>query len=173
MASIELGSLSEHFEEDEIAAIEAALEEADIPAVDVDEDAHSVILERDIDDDMFADFADRLDANDAACDLYLPAEVDYCLTAGGVVVGSAHALLTTLEELKDDLFEDEELSEEPEDEYIEEVDDEEVADRDPYSEAGASQALQLKDDSMRHLWKVLFKGANESIRSGFALMIRR
>jgi hypothetical protein len=173
MASVELGSLSEHFEEDEIAAIKSALVEAEVPAVEVDEDAHSVILERDLDDDMFADFVDRLDANDAACDLYLPAEFEDSLSVAGLVVGSAHALLTTLEELRDDLFEDDELTEEPDDEYYDEPDEGELADHDPYSEAGASQSLALKDESMRHMWKVLYKGAHESIRSGFALLIRR
>lgn len=173
MASVELGSLAEHFEDDEITAIKAALAEAEVAEVEVDEDAHSVILARDLDDDMFADFVDRLDANDAACDLYLPAEFDVSLNAAGMVVGSSHALLTTLEELRDDLFEDDELTEEPDDEYYEEPDEDEMAEHDPYSEAGANQSLGLKDESMRHMWRILFKGAHESIRSGFALLIRR
>ena len=102
MATLELGSLSEHLEVDQIKAVRKALAEVGAPPLPADDHADAIVLDREIDDDVLTDFFDRLDANDASAEVYLPIDFEDVLEVDGVRVGSLHALILVLESLKED-----------------------------------------------------------------------
>ncbi len=169
MATVELGSLSEHLDDEEVQAIRKALRRHDVTIEDTDHD--TVIVARDLDNDVVADFLDRLDAHEASADIYVPAEFDGVVKAGGYKVASAPALVHVLEEMKEEL-----LAEDDEDEDEDEVDEDEDADEDyeddeddEYESAGS---LKFKDDQLRGLWKVLFKAASEAADGGIVLFVK-
>ena len=76
MATLELASLSEHLENDQIKAVQRALAEVGSPTMSADDHAETIVLDRDLDDDVLVDFFDRLDANDASADVYLPIDFE-------------------------------------------------------------------------------------------------
>jgi hypothetical protein len=149
MASIEIGPLSHHLEDDEISAVEEVLAEAEIE-MDLDDEADSRLVEAKLDEDILADFMDQLDANDAACDIYLPGDFEEVFEVGEYRIGSAHALLIVLEEIRDEIFEEEEDEEEVEAEaeadeeygdFDEEDEDEEGSDR-RYGRGGGADSAR-------------------------------
>ncbi len=167
MATIELGPLTEHFEPSEVAAIAAALRAADHGTLELSDDAQAAVLERNLDDDLLADFRDQLEANDAACDIYLPLDFEDPVDAAGYVVGSAQALLMVLDEIKDDLFA--EVSDDEDTETADyDDDDERLADDDEDED----DPMELKDERLRGLWKLLHQGATQSLRDNLALIVR-
>jgi hypothetical protein len=167
MASVEIGPLANHLDDDEVKALQRGLSEHGLPELENVDDGESNVLDPDIDDDVLADFLDRLDANDAACDIYLPSEFEDVVEAAGKRVGSAHALMLALDGLKDDFFVEDEDDEEDED-YEEVEDDEEgghfVVDDEPSD-------IELKDEQLRSLWKLLYKGAKTCVSKGSCLFI--
>ena len=113
MASIEIGPLSQYLDDEELAVINRAFTEADI-GLDVDEEADLRLLEGKIDEDIFADFLDRLDAQGVGCDIYVPGDFEELIEAGGYTIGSAQALMLALDEMRDDLVSEESEEEEEE-----------------------------------------------------------
>ncbi|WP_428264075.1 hypothetical protein [Haliangium sp.] len=167
MAFIELGPLSTHLEDEEVGAITKALDDAEL-AVEFDDEADSRLVEGDIDEAIFADFIDRLDAQGAACDLYVPGDFEEVIEVGGYSVGSSHALMMALDELRDDLLEEEE--EEDDDEEYEEFDDDEDDNR--FMGSGSSEsANNIRASELRHLWKVLYKSARSCARDHVCLFV--
>lgn len=186
MATLELSILAEHFDDDEIAAIAAAVEEASSHGLDVAEEGESVILERDIDDDIFVDFQDRLDANDASADVYLPVDFEEILEIGDVRFGSAHALLIVLEALKEDFFveddqDDDDDEVEVEDDVVAAPDTDADAD-DGFDftdddEAGGffsddESPIEMKDEQLKHVWRAMYKGAQSSVRKALCMFVK-
>lgn len=174
MASIEIGPLSHHLDEEELKAADKAFAEADIE-LDLDEEADSRLVEVDIDEDLLADFMDQLDANDAACDVYVPSDFEDIIEVSGYRIGSAHALLLVLEEIRDDIFEseDEEEEAEDEDEDYGDYDEDEGEDESYGRGSGADASHQLKDEHMRALWKTVVKAAKTCVREGTCLFVHR
>ncbi|HTJ43104.1 MAG TPA: hypothetical protein VL463_13460 [Kofleriaceae bacterium] len=169
MATVELGSLGQHLEDEEVQAIRKALRKHDVTLEDNDHD--TVIVARDLDSDIVADFLDRLDAHEASADIYVPAEFDGVVKAGGYKVASAPQLVHVLEEMKEELLaEDDDEDEEPDDEdEDEDGDEEEEEEEDEYESSGS---LKFKDDQLRGLWKVLFKAASEAADNGSVLFVK-
>ena len=169
MATVELGSLSAHLDDEEVQAIRKALRKHDVTIEDSDHD--TVIVARDLDPDVVADFLDRLDAHEASADIYLPAEFDGVVKAGGYKVASAPALVHVLEEMKEEL-----LAEDDEDEDEDEGDDDEEDDEDyeeeEEDEYESSGSLRYKDDQLRGLWRVLMKAASEAAEHGSVLFVK-
>ena len=170
MATLELGTLSEHLENDQVKAVQRALAESGAPGLTVDEHAEAIVLDRDLDDDVLVDFFDRLDANDASADIYLPIDFEEVIDVDGMRVGSAHSLILVLESLKEDFFveEDEEEEEEEEEVDYEEEEDEEGGE---LFEADDDEP-EVKDDRLRHIWRVIHKGAKTSVRKNLCLFVR-
>jgi hypothetical protein len=170
MATLELGSLSEHLENDQIKAVQRVLSEAGAPALGPDEHAEATVLDRDLDDDVLVDFFDRLDANDASADVYLPVDFEEVLDVDGLRVGSLHALVLVLESLKEDFFVEEEADEEEEEEEedVDEEEDEEGADL----FEGDDDEPELKDERLRHIWRVMHKGAKTAAKKNLCLFVR-
>jgi hypothetical protein len=169
MATVELGSLSQHLEDEEVQLIKKALRKHDVTVVDGDHD--TVIVARDLDPDVVADFLDRLDAHEASADIYLPAEFDGVVKAGNYKVASAPQLVHVLEEMKEELL----AEEDEEDEADVDEDDDDDADLDEDDEEDeyeATGSLKFKDDQLRGLWKVLFKAASEAADNGSVLFVK-
>lgn len=169
MASIELCPLSTHFDDSDIDALEEALSEAGSTPLDIDEDADSQLLQKDVDDDMLAELFDRLSVNDAACDVYVPPDFEDAVEIDGTRVGSAHVLLLALQELSEELGGGNEDDEE--DEEYEEYDEEE--DEYPGSILGGDDddEFNLKEAELRRICKVLQQGARLCIKRGVAMFI--
>ncbi len=171
MATVELGSLSQHLEDDEVQAIRKALRKNDVVVEDGDHD--TVIIAKNLDPDIVADFLDRLDAHEASADIYVPAEFDGIVKAGKYKIGSAHALVHVLEEMKEELLaEDDDDEEEEADEDDEAEADDEVEADDVEDEYEATGSLRMKDDQLRALWRVLFKAAGKAADGGMVLFVK-
>ena len=171
MATLELGSLSEHLEVDQIKAVRKALAEVGAPPLPADDHADAVVLDREIDDDVLTDFFDRLDANDASAEVYLPIDFEEVLDVEGVRIGSLHALILVLESLKEDFFVEEDEDDEEEDEEEAELDDEEDEDAGDLFEDD-DEEVEVKDERLRHIWRVLHKGAKTGVRKNVCLFVR-
>jgi len=171
MAALEIGPLSNFFEHEEIAAIDSVhVEYAAAPHVDADDDSHMV--EDNLDEDALADFRDHLEANEAGAIVYLPTEFEDVFEAAGYKVGSSHALLVALANMRDDMgIDEDDVGEVGEDD---DEDDDEPADSlvagIGYEEDAS--AIDLKDEQMRHLWRCFYRGATASIERGLALVVK-
>ena len=171
MATLELSSLSEHLENDQVKSVQRALVESGAPPLGADDHAETIVLDRDLDDDVLVDFFDRLDANEASADIYLPIDFEDILEVDGLRVGSAHALILVLESLKEDFFVEEEKDEEEEEEDDDEADDDEEEDAAELFEADEDE-VELKDERLRHIWRVIHKGAKTSVKKNLCLFVR-
>lgn len=171
MATLELGTLSEHLENDQIKAVQRALAESGAPPLAGDDHAETIVLDRDLDDDVLVDFFDRLDANDASADIYLPIDFEEVIEVDGLRVGSAHALILVLESLKEDFFVDEEEEGEEEEEEEYEFDEDEDEEGGEVFESDDDEP-EVKDDRLRHIWRVMHKGAKTSVRKNLCLFVR-
>jgi hypothetical protein len=118
---------------------------------------------------VVADFLDRLDAHDVSADIYVPAEFDGVVKVGPLKVGSAHGLVTVLEEMKEELLADDE---DEEDEDDDDEDDDDLVDEDQEDDYEASGSLRAKDDQLRVLWRLLFKAAGEAADRGTVLFVK-
>ena len=170
MATIELSPLTEHFEKKDIKALQTQLAEAGSTAVEVDDDAEAVLLERAIDESLIADLFDRLDGAEV-CDVYVPPEFEGVLIVGSHRVGSAQGLLHALDELGEELeAEEDDEEEEQEEEYDEEDEEGELIEEVDEDE---DEALDLKNAQLRRVWKVLHTGAKTALKKGTCLFIHQ
>jgi len=168
MATLELGTLSEHLENDQIKAVQRALAEAGAPNLSGDDHAETIVLDRDLDDDVLVDFFDRLDAS---ADVYLPIDFEEVIDVDGIRVGSAHSLVLVLESLKEDFFVEEEEEEEAEEgEELEYEEDEDEEGGEQFE--GDDDEVEVKDDRLRHIWHLMHKGAKTSVRKNLCLFVR-
>jgi hypothetical protein len=170
MATVELGSLSQHLEDDEVSAILKALKRNDIEFTP--NDADTVIVAKNLDDDVVADFLDRLDAHEVSADMYLPIEFDGVVKAGQYRIGSAPHLVTILEEMKEELLADDDDEDEDEDDDDDEDEDDDYEDEDDDDDEDDSRAIGLKDEQMRGLWKLLFKAAGDAASGNNVLFVK-
>lgn len=170
MATLELSTLLDHFDQDEIDAVKAAIQEVSSASFDVAEEGESVVLERDIDSDIFVDFQDRLEANDASADIYLPVDFEDVIEVGEHRFGSSHALLIVLENIKEDFF----VEDEEEDEEVGDDEDEYGFDEDETDgfHADDESPIEMKDEQLRHIWRAMYKGAQSAVRKSLCLYVR-
>jgi hypothetical protein len=181
MATLELSNLADNFEDDDLDAVRRALAETGAAPLDIDDTAEPMILDHNVDDDVFVDFADRLEANDMNADVYLPVDFEDVIQVGDHRFASAHALILVLDSLREDFFleEDEETEATEATEATEE--DDEVAEEFGYGEEEEDSAalfgeddstMEVKDEQLRHVWKLLYRGARTAIQKGLCLMIK-
>ncbi len=169
MASVELCPLSEYLEPDEIKMVRRVLKDAGV-SLEENENSESAVIERNIDDDVFVDFVDRLEANEGAADIYLPSDFEVVLEAAEHKIGSVHALLSVLESLREDFFveEDEEEDEDEDEEEAEEDEDE----LDEEEDVDDDSTTAMKDEQLRAIWKAMHRGAKLAIQRGLCLFVR-
>src|SRR5262245_39890621 len=116
MADIEIGVLSDRLTDEEVVEVQKALQKAGVPKLPKADESLAYTVAKGIDEDLLAEFLDRLEASDIGCHIYLPVEFDGTVDAAEVKVGSLAILIDVLEELKEDLEIDEEDDEEAEEE---------------------------------------------------------
>ena len=168
MASIEVGPLTNNLDDEEIAIIEEALEDADIEFM-LDEDAESRLIESDLDEDFFAGFYDQLDANGVGCDIYIPGEFEEVVEVGDFRIGSASALLTALDDMRDEIFAGE-GDDDDAGEFSDFNDDEDSFSRLGTGDDGSGDP---QGEYMRYLWKVMAEAARTCISEHTGMYIRR
>jgi hypothetical protein len=154
MAEIEVGPLSDRLSDEEIKELHGALERLGAPTLARQDESHSTPV-GDVDDDVLTEFLDRLEAHDAACEVYLPLEFEGRVEIADLRVGSAVHLLEVLDEMKDDLEMDED-----EDEDGENGEDEE----DDY---GA-----VLNGQLRGCWRTFYAGCNATLERHLALHVK-
>ena len=152
MAEIEIGPLSNRLSEDEISELRGALERLGAPALPPTDESHARPV-GDVDDEVLTEFLDRLEAHDAACEVYLPVEFDGRVEVADLRVGSAVQLLEVLDEIKDDLAieddEDDEPSDEEDDDY--------------------STVLTVQ---LRECWRAFYAGCNATLERHLPLHVK-
>jgi hypothetical protein len=184
MATLELTTLADHLEDEDLATMEKALAEAGSAPLDIDETAEGVVLDGSLDDAIFTDFLDRLDANEISADIYLPTDFEECFDVADLRIASAHALVVALENMREDFFaedEQEEAGEAEEDEEDKEENEGEedyegLDDDDEDEEEGLFSddegAEEIKEEHLRHIWKMMYKGARTAIKKGLCLVVK-
>lgn len=182
MATLELGTLSDKLDEDDLAVLlEEYQSQTDGGPLDIDDVAERAVLDNGIDDDIFVDFLDKLEANEASADVYLPTDFEEIFEVGELRVGSAHALLLVLENLREDFAAEDEDEEEVEIEEDEEafVEDDDAMAFDGDDDTDETEGLfgddespiEMKEVQLRHIWKLMYQGAKTSIRRGLCLFV--
>jgi hypothetical protein len=157
MAQIEIGPLTDRLADDELADLNKALEKLGARLPELDESIASTIAD-DLDDDVLAEFFDRLEAEDAACEIYLPIELEARVEVGDLRVGSASHLLEVLDEIKDDLDIEEEEEEVDDDEEDEDDDDD-------YEE-------DIFEAQLKRMWKAFYVGAATAMDKRVPLYVK-
>lgn len=156
MAEIEIGPLSDRLGDDEIAELAKQMEKLGAGQLPHADESHASTVGDALDDDVLTELFDRLEASDAAAEIYLPVEFDGTIEVAGLRVASAPVLIDVLEELKDELDIDEEEDEDDEDE-----DDED------FDEDRAAMAGQL-----RQAWKLFYSGAQAATERKLPLHVK-
>jgi hypothetical protein len=172
MAIIELAPLPNHLDSEQVEAMTAALHD-EASEVDLATEEDSRIIESNIDDDVFVDFRDRLEANDQDADVYVPVEFEDVVSVGGMRVGSTYALQLVLDSLREDFFvedpsDGETEMDDAEDDFERGVDEEEETDGFYSDEDGA---IEMKDEQLRHVWRIMYTAARESLDSNLSVFL--
>ena len=157
MAEIEIMPLGERLSDEEIVELTKAITELGSPKLPEGADDNSTTVADGIDDDVLTEFLDRLEAHDIACEIYLPVEFDGRCEVAQMRVGSAPQLVEVLEEMKDELFTDDEDAEE--DEEAEELDD-------------VEEEAAILEGKLRVVWKLLYAGAKAAIERNLPLHVQ-
>jgi hypothetical protein len=153
MAEIEIGPLTDRLSEEEISELRGQLERLGAPSLPPTDESHARPV-GDVDDEVLTEFLDRLEAHDAACEVYLPVEFDGRVEVADLRVGSAMQLLEVLDEIKDDLA----IGEDDDDE--EELDE----DDDEYGNVLQSQ--------LRECWRAFYSGCNATLERHLPLHVK-
>lgn len=173
MAIIELATLPDHLDSDQAAEVTKALLEEASEELNLETEEDSRIIDANIDDDVFVDFRDRLEANDLDADLYVPVEFEDVVNVGETRVGSTYALQLVLDSLREDFFVEDEGDEEIEmdegEEDFERGSLEEDAGEGFYSEDEG--AIEMKDEQLRHVWRIMHTAAKESLDCNLSIFL--
>ena len=163
MAKIELGPLSQFLDDGEIRDLMKALKKVGIADLPKSDEAGGKVGDE-LDDDVWTDFLDRLEAEDVGADLYLPVEFDGVIEVAGLKVASSPVLIDILDDIKDDLDVD------PEEDEDEDYDDDDEAEEE--EEEDDDEDLRLKEKLMKQVWKSLYTGAKSAIDRELPLFVK-
>jgi hypothetical protein len=157
MATIDVGTLSDRLESDEVSVVLQALRShLDEPGLELppgDETASGTI-QGGLDDDVLDEFQDRLDSEELRCEIYVPLEFDGKVELTDYAVGSLPRLAEFLEELKDDLD-------------IEDPD----ADQEELDAGDFDDEMELLQAELKNVWLAFHQGANEALEASLCLLI--
>jgi hypothetical protein len=174
MAIIELATLPDHLDSEEVKTVLAALNEEASEAVDLATEEDGRTIDSNIDDDVFVDFRDRLEANDLDAEVYVPVEFDDVIEVGGRRVGSTYALQLVLDSLREDFFvedqDDDETEMDEADDDFERGGDEDSASDDGLYE-GEDGGIEMKDEQLRHVWRIMHTAAKESLSCNLSVFL--
>jgi hypothetical protein len=153
MAEIELGPLTDRLSDDEIAELARQMEKLGAGQMPSAGDPSAHALGDSVDDDVLSEFLDRLEASDAAAEIYLPLEFDDVLEVAGLRIASAPVLIDVLEELKDEL----------------DIDEERVLDEDDEDYDEEQEALDVQ---LRRAWKIFHSTAQAAVDRKLPLHVK-
>jgi hypothetical protein len=165
MAKIELGPLSQFLDDGEIKDLLKALKKVGVSELPKSEEAGGKVGDE-LDDDVWTDFLDRLEAEDVGADLYLPVEFDGVVEVAGLKVASAHVLVDILDDIKDDLDVD------PEEDEDEDAEDDDEDEQEEEEEEDEDEDLRLKEKLMKQVWKSLYAGAKSALDRELPLFVK-
>ncbi len=132
MAEIEIGPLHDRLSDDEVADLAKKLDKKGYGKLPAGDEKSLAIQGETVDGPALTDLIDRLDAYDAAAEIYVPLEFDGQIEVGDLRIGSLPALIDALEELTEDL--EEEKDEDDESEGDDEEEEEEAAEAEAEAE---------------------------------------
>lgn len=160
MADIEVGTLSDRLDDDEVALVLERLSEhlgEPLDALPVGDDGAGGKVASGIDEVVLAEFMDRLELSDLGCEYYVPVEFEGKLDCADYCVGSVFTLVEVLEEMMDELD-------------IEDVDEDldDVLDEDDFA-----SDLELLQAQLRLLWRTFYDAAGEAIDTELCLFVVR
>ncbi len=177
MASIEIAQLSAYLDEASVAAVTRAIRGESSDDVDLESNEDHQVIDGNIDDDLFVDFRDRLEANELDADIYVPVDFEEVLTVSDYRIGSTIALQSVLESLREDFFiEDQDDSElvpndDEEEDFEDEEEEDEDEDDDPFLD-DEDDAIEMKDAQLRHIWRLMNQAAHDSVANNLVIFIR-
>jgi len=158
MAEIEVGTLPDRLDEDEVALVLEMMRArlgGDEVVLPVGDAGAGGPVASEIDEVVLAEFVDRLELSDLGCQYYVPVEFDGKLDCGDYSVGSVYTLVKVLEEMMDDLD-----IEDVNDELDEELDEDDFA-----------SDLELLQAQLRLLWRTFYDAAGEAIDTELCLFV--
>jgi hypothetical protein len=164
MAKIELGPLSQFLDDGEIKELMKALKKVGVNDLPKSDEAGGKVGDE-LDDDVWTDFRDRLEAEDVGADLYLPVEFDGVIEVAGLKVASAPVLIDILDDIKDDLDVDPEEDEDADDDDDEDEEHEEEEEDD-------DEDLRLKEKLMKQVWRSLHTGVKSAVDRELPLFVK-
>lgn len=174
MATIELAHLSDHLEEPVLESTLLAVEAESGTTFVSSEEEDSELIENHIDDDVFTDFRDRLEANDLDADVYVPVEFEDIVRVGELRVASTQALRMVLDSLREDFFiEDVQDGDMEEDDAEDDFERDVLEDKDETAGYYADEdgGIEMKDEQLRHVWRVVFRASRESVDRNMPLFL--
>jgi hypothetical protein len=164
MAEIEIGPLADRLADDELVELASKLEKLGVEPPSTDDDSGATTIAS-VEGDVLVEFLDRLEAEDLACDIYLPLDFEGRIEVGKYRVGSASALVDVLEEMKDELAPDEDDDVEDDDDGKDAKGDEHEDEDDDYSD------MKLIEAKLARLWKVIYDGAQTALARRLPLYV--
>ena len=193
MASLELGPLSNHLQPKQIKALQQALTDSGSPRSEISDDPETTTIPLNVEEVVLSELLDRLDANDALADVYVPGDFDIILDVAGYRVGSTQMLVEILEELRDELLaddsdpeettedaaeEDEEYDADLEDDELDfgDDDDEDEAEFDDEDDTAAERddsaaEFDVKTVELRRAWQLLHQAAKACAKRRSCLFV--
>lgn len=151
MPELRLIPLDELLSPAQLRSLTKQLHELGVEELDLADEAETEFDEV-LSEDQLTDFMDRLDAHDLGCDLYLPVDFEGQIEIGDQSIGSAHALLAALDEIREELGIDQDEDEEGEEEE-EELD------------------LDVIEEQLRSTWRTFHKAASTCVEKQVPLHI--
>ncbi|MFH1131922.1 MAG: hypothetical protein V1754_11345 [Pseudomonadota bacterium] len=148
MAELRLLSLEESLNADQFQRLLKFL--ADHGVGELPPEGDDLDLDDALSEDQLADFMDRLEAHDAACDIYLPVEFEETIKIGERTVGSVYSLVVALEEVREEL----DLEGEGD-----ELADDEIRD------------LEVIEQQLRFAWHAFARAANACVKNKVPLHV--
>jgi hypothetical protein len=164
MAFFEVGPITQFLDDAEIKALMKSLKKVGLEKLPESDDAGGAVGDE-IDDDVWNDFLDRLEAEDVGADLYLPLEFDGVLDVAGYRVASANTLKDVLDDIKDDLDVDHERDSDDDE-------DDEDAGSDDDDDDDSDEELRFKERLMKQVWKTLYTGAKHALAKDLPLFVK-
>lgn len=146
MAEIEIGPLNDRLSDDEIAELGKKIDKKGYGKLPTGDEKSLSFQGETVDQSALGDLIDRLDAYDAAAEIYVPLEFDGQIEVGDLRIGSLPALLDALEELTEDLEEENDADDDDEDDADdddeEDEEEEEVEEEEGYGYGGRRSAAK-------------------------------
>jgi hypothetical protein len=152
MAEIEIRPLTDRLSDEEIAELSAQMDKLGAPPLPHSDNNEVVHVGEGLDDNVLAEFFDRLESQDAAAEIYLPVEFEGNMEVAGMRVTSLSHLVEVLDELKDELDSEEDEVDEDDDAFDDDS--------------------KILSEQLREAWKLFHSGALAAIERHLPMHVK-